>query len=41
MYVWGLFFSPIIALGALSTFGEESGWRLLFLIGRLPLIPAP
>jgi putative MFS transporter len=40
MYVWGLFFSPIIALGCLSWFGPEVGWRVLFLIGGLPLVGA-
>lgn len=40
LFPWGLFFAPLVALASVSAFGPETGWRVLFAIGALPLLVA-
>ncbi len=40
IFSWGILLAPLIGLLFFKLFGEEAGWRLLFLFGALPLVVA-
>lgn len=40
IFSWGILLAPLIGLLFFALFGEESGWRLLFLFGGIPVIVA-
>lgn len=40
IFSWGILLAPLIGLLFFTLFGEESGWRLLFLFGGIPVIVA-
>lgn len=39
-FSWGLFSAPLAALILIEQFGPEAGWRLLLVLGALPLLVA-
>jgi putative MFS transporter len=40
LFIWGALLSPVIGLLVFNIFGQDVGWRVLFLLGGLPLIDA-
>ncbi len=40
VFIWGALLSPIIGLAVFGLFGQDIGWRVLFLLGGLPLLDA-
>jgi MFS transporter, putative metabolite:H+ symporter len=37
-FAWGIYLAPIAALGCLTLFGQDIGWRALFLLGAIPAL---
>ncbi|MBO0876597.1 MAG: MFS transporter, partial [Pseudonocardia sp.] len=37
---WGILLAPVVAIGLFATLGNALGWRVLFLVGGLPLVVA-
>jgi len=40
IFSWGILLAPLIGLLFFKLFGEETGWRLLFLFGGIPVVVA-
>jgi MFS transporter, putative metabolite:H+ symporter len=40
VFIWGAMLTPVIGLAVFALFGQDMGWRVLFLFGGLPLIDA-
>jgi MFS transporter, putative metabolite:H+ symporter len=40
VFIWGALLAPLIGLAVFGIFGHDLGWRVLFLLGGLPLIDA-
>jgi putative MFS transporter len=40
VYPWGILLAPLVAAGLYALVGQALGWRLLFVLGGLALVPA-
>ena len=40
VFIWGALLAPVIGIVVFDIFGQDLGWRVLFLLGGLPLIDA-
>lgn len=40
LFPWGILFAPLIALVTTSSLGPDLGWRVLLVIGALPIVAA-
>ena len=40
VFIWGALLAPVVGIGVFGLFGQDLGWRVLFLLGGLPLIDA-
>jgi putative MFS transporter len=40
LFIWGALLAPVIGLVVFKIFGQDVGWRVLFLLGGLPLLDA-
>ena len=40
IFIWGALLAPVIGLVVFKMFGQDVGWRVLFLLGGLPLLDA-
>jgi putative MFS transporter len=40
LFIWGAALTPAIGVGVFALFGQDPGWRILFLLGGLPALVA-
>lgn len=40
LFAWGILLAPVVAIGLFAAVGNTLGWRLLFLVGGLPMVVA-
>jgi MFS transporter, putative metabolite:H+ symporter len=40
LFIWGAALTPAIGVGIFTLFGQDPGWRVLFLVGGLPVLVA-